>query len=283
MLHIYKTYKALIFIFIAVTVVQSCNIINPKEKVPTYIHIDSFQFTGHGSHEITAAVVYYNNNPVGTFDLPATFPVQATDSGQLLVTPCINSNGQNDRLVQYPFYRQDTFTFTAQPGKIINCTPKTDYVSAAKFTVICDFEYGKNNFSKAGGNVYLLDVTDPSLIFEGNGTGSVLLTAAGDSSVDSSQIFPVSLGEAFIEFDYKTEVPFALGMLPQYSSIDVGTQTYIAGVNPSNGLWRKFYLNITGYLSDHPAPNYNFFIKTSLPAGQGPSRLLIDNIKLVTF
>ncbi len=283
MLHIYKTCKWFIFLLFVVAVVQSCNIINPKEQVPTYIHIDSFQFAGKGSHEITSVVVYYNNNPVGSFDLPVTFPVMATGSGKLLCTPAVNSNGQNDRTVQYPFYLQDTFTFSAKPGEIVNHNPITSYVPSTQFQTISDFEYGQINISKSGGNIPMTDVSDPSLVFDGNGTGSIYLGAVGDSSVDSSnKTFIIPATESFVEFDYKTDIPFAVGFLDNYSSLYVGSPYYIAGINPST-TWRKFYLNVTGYRSTHPAVSFNFILRTSLLPDQTSGRLLIDNIKLVTF
>lgn len=283
MWHICKTCTWFIILILFISVGQSCNIINPKERVPTYIHIDSFQFTGLGSSEITSVTVFYNNNPIGSFDLPVTFPVMAEGSGKLLFAPCINSNGQNDRLVQYPFYRQDTFSFDAKPGAIITYNPKTNYVPAAKFLMISDFEYGQINMSKANGNRGISVVTDPSMIFEGNGSGTIVLNAVGDSSVDSSNsAFAIPAGETFVEFDYKTSIPFAVGFLDNYSSLYVGNQYYIAGVSPSDR-WRKFYLNVTGYRSVYSAASYNFFLKTFLLDGQTSGRLLIDNIKLVTF
>src|SRR5690348_12276879 len=63
---------------------QNCNTINPRETTPTYIHIDSFRTKPGFSHKITAVWVYYNNSPVGVFDLPATIPVMASGTGKLL-------------------------------------------------------------------------------------------------------------------------------------------------------------------------------------------------------
>lgn len=286
MLNIYKIYKYFVILCVICAIVQSCNIINPKEQVPTYIHIDSFQFEGAATHEISAIVVYYNNNPVGSFDLPATFPIIATGTGSLLITPAINSNGQNDRLTQYPFYTQDTSTFTAQPGKVINYTPKTTYVASAKFYTISDFEYGQIKLTKAAGDVAITDVTDPSLIFQGNGTGSIYLAAVGDSSVDSSNTpFNITPGAAFIEFDYRTEIPFDLALQSNLGALYNSGANYIAGVNPVNPTtkWRKFYLDLTGVVNQTPGDNYTFFMNAYLADSQTHGRLLIDNIKLVTF
>ena len=104
----------------------SCNT-NLNKQAPTYIHIDSFKFVANPaiksltlSHQINIAWVYYNNNPVGVFDLPAIIPVLANGTGVLSVVPAIIIDGQNNLTGQYPFYQTDTFTFTSQPGKIIS-------------------------------------------------------------------------------------------------------------------------------------------------------------------
>ena len=81
------------------------NTINPKEQIPTYIHIDSIQFNANPallgitkSHQITVAWVYYNNGLIGTYDLPATItvPMGGDSAGHLQVAPGIAINGLNN-------------------------------------------------------------------------------------------------------------------------------------------------------------------------------------------
>ncbi len=105
----------LIFTAICVLFFQDCNVINPPEKTPTYIHIDSVHVNINpyltnvsASSNITCIWVYYNENPIGTFDLPATIPVMTTSDtgvGQLQIAPGIAVDGLNNLLGVYPFYR----------------------------------------------------------------------------------------------------------------------------------------------------------------------------------
>lgn len=101
---------------------QGSNTINPIGRVPTYIHIDSFTFQNNSSlnlpttHAISNVWVYYNDNPVGEFDLPCTIPIIATGSQQVQLFPGIIVNGLNSLTGIYPFYTADTFTLAAQPG-----------------------------------------------------------------------------------------------------------------------------------------------------------------------
>ena len=79
--HFYYRLIYIAFLLVLVWLGPGCNIINPHEQTPTYIHVDSFVFQYNSavpfttSHDIRTVWAYYNNNPVGTFDLPATFPV----------------------------------------------------------------------------------------------------------------------------------------------------------------------------------------------------------------
>lgn len=303
MLHIYTRLKRLLLIFCCILLWQGCNIINPAEQTPTYIHIDSFHFVQNTavnptilktntqsnilatrSHQTNIVWVYYNNNPVGIFDLPATFPVMATGTGQLQVAPAILVNGLNSSVGAYPFYMVDTFSFAAQPGRIINHTPQTEFYSDAKVGIISNFEDG-TNFSQWESSVANMGITTDSFVFEGYHSGIIKLPTqdGADSAVDSTSFsFIIPGGVAYIEFDYNSTVPFYVGMQANLSHIISSTPYYKAGIYPNNG-WEKFYLRVDDFTADAQASSYNLYIKAVLPAGQTAGRVLIDNIQLVTF
>ena len=198
---------------------QACNVINPAEKVPTYIHIDSIHFVQNNAvdfqnhpnilapttHQAQVVYVYYNNSPVGIFDLPATFPVIATGTGQLEISAGVIANGQNNDVINYPFYTVDTFSFVAQPGHTINHNPQTEFFSDVKITSISDFSDGHTYFSPwEGTNGSMTIGSDTSsLAIDGNyGIISLNAMASIDSAVDSSwPSFVIPSGQAFVEFD----------------------------------------------------------------------------------
>jgi hypothetical protein len=282
-----KIYTRSAYILLSVTTILlswGCNIINPAEKIPTYIHIDSFQFEGTQSHDIKCAWVYYNNNPIGAFDLPCTVPIITSGTtGELQIAPAILINGRNERPVAYPFYTIDVSTLETRPGEIVYRTPKTKYFDSVRFFTISDFEAGITKFAKWGGTTGIIAVTADSLKFEGTGTGAVFLGSSADSSIDSTSTgFTIPSGASFIEFDYKSSIPFAFGMQGFLTSSFSTNVEYLAGVSP-NDKWQKFYLNTTGYVNNHVGGTYYLYLKTSMPSGQTNGRLLIDNIKLVTY
>ena len=170
---IYQKTKGLILVLLGCSLFwQGCNSNNSATPVPTYIHIDSFHFvsgTVHpynlaastptllqnyvltNSHQTNVAWVYYNDNPVGIFDLPATFPVITNGTGVLKVFPGVAADGENNDIINYLFYQSDTFTFVPQPGKTIVHEPITTYNTGDVVGLIADFENGKSNFGAWGG------------------------------------------------------------------------------------------------------------------------------------
>ena len=273
-----------------------CNIINPIEPTPTYVHIDSFQFqtntlvrSATESHDITSVWVYYDNNPVGVFDLPATFPVitNGTSKGKLELYAGIKVGGRNDINDIYPFYQPDTsFTLATNPGKSVTYNPQTFYYTKSKPYIISQFETSvPSGFGLAGGNIpiVILDKTsNPSMVFEGSGSGSIYLASPGDSSIDSSKAFTIPDGAQYIEFNYKSDLDFVVGLQSNLtSSLNSGKQPLLA-LSPST-TWKKCYLSLSQFITQYKGSTYNFYIKTALSDGQSNGRLLLDNIQLVTF
>ncbi len=277
---------------------QGCNVINPHEQVPTYIHVDSFQFSANPlqtgvttSHSITTVWAYYNNNLIGTYDLPANIPVITkgdSATGTLILSPGIRVNGQNDNIANYPFYAVDTFTFAAQPGKVLYHNPKTMLYSAAKVYRISNFEGAITGFA-AVNSTKPMTIAGDSLAFEGQYSGMIELGAptgsSVDSSLDSSRLsFSIPYGQSsFLEFDYKGTLPFYIGFQVNEGAVFSSTVRYLTGVNTSDQ-WQKFYLFLGDFAAQFQGTSYNLYIKASLPAGNTTGgRVLLDNIQIVSF
>src|SRR5215216_2342823 len=103
--------KFLLFVAIAGMSFSSCDVINPAEPAPTYVRIDSFTFKtkdlskeGSGNQKINCAWVFFNNDAIGVFDLPANIPVMANEAGVISVIPGVSKGGLIDYNVQYPFF-----------------------------------------------------------------------------------------------------------------------------------------------------------------------------------
>ncbi len=285
--------KNLLLITPVLLFVSACNVINKAEPVPTYVKIDSVILDidnpseqGSAAHNITSVWMYYNNSPVGIFDLPCYVPVITEgDKGTLSVIPGITLNGLVDLQPQYSFYTFDTITLVTQPGGTVNYTPVTRYTEAAKFPYIEDFEVG-NSFipftPELSDDTTIHRINDKSLVFEGGGSGYISLSTEFPYSESVSNAgFPIAAGEAYVEINYKCNVPFEVGMYNTLSSgIDV--YEYIMGVKGTD-TWKKIYIDLATYSGKNPGKNYKLMIKASLPDGSSSGYVLLDNIKVVTY
>ncbi|MCB0698749.1 MAG: hypothetical protein H6551_00650 [Chitinophagales bacterium] len=286
-------YKVLLILIPIVLSVFGCKIIDPQEQVPTYVKIDSFDFQtidpikeGSGAQGITSVWIYYNNNPVGIFDLPCTVPVITEgDKGVLSVTPGITLNGLQDLQPQYPFFRFDTTAFFTNPGMIREYTPTTSYISSAKFPFKEDFEVG-NTFqeftSGVIGDTSVIRTIAPGNVFEGGASGVIYLDANNPQCENISKAeFQIAKGESYLEVNYKCTAPFQVGLYNTLNS-NVDAYDYIFGIKPSD-TWKKIYIELGSYTSQNPGKNYRVMIKSELTDGMTSGYVLLDNVKVVSY
>lgn len=277
--------RGIVFLFFASFIFySSCEVINPEEKAPTYVHIDSFQFvpapgaTGTSSHKITSAWIYLDNILVGSFNLPATVPVLAGKTGLLLVVPGITYNGLSDVQTPYPFYRGDTLTFSPSPGKVVNFTPRARYLDESSLDIVNeDFEFG-NGFSKVTGDTGMVRVSDPSLVFEGNYAGYIYLNNQTMSENILNQGFTAGR-DNFLEINYRGTLPFEVGLQSTNSSGQLFT-TYLYGFR-ARADWNKVYIGLQDYLQSNTSQIYRIVIRVrSETPVQG--FVSFDNFKVIT-
>jgi hypothetical protein len=262
---------------------MGCKMINPSEKIPTYVHIDSFAFRqpsagqGTASHDITSVSVYYNNNPVGFFDLPATFPVITTgDSGVLTLSPAVTVNGLHDFQSTYQYYTFDNKILKTNPGKVATMLDTTGYNTLAHFPWSDDFESG-NGFTNIGGGNLVVD-TNAADVFEGHRCGridmqpdSTFLAVAGKSfSMDPG-------GQTYLELNYRCSTAFEIGVQALNSTGGDATVFLVGGYPNPNG-WKKMYISIQAVAQQYPNGQYYILIKGLQGTG---GYILLDNLKVV--
>ena len=265
--------------------------VNPAEKVPTYIRIDSVQVTptvpathGSVSHKITDVWVYYNLELLGAFEVPARVPVLADGKGQLQIVAGIWDNGLSGTRARYPFYRIDTFSFNAAPGTEIAHIPKFAYrttdTPAVKYYVE-GFEQG-NIFIPNYGDTSLVKTNASGDVFEGDWSGRIDLSTADPvgESITSQEYFLSPNRDAYMELNYKSDVPF-----------DIRTQVYHVGTTITSDImsfkardnWTKVYINLSGFATSFQYGKFRFILKSVLPAGMTQGKILVDNFKIIYF
>jgi hypothetical protein len=267
---------------------SACNIINPKEQVPTYVQIDSFNFTGDPSktgsnaHKITNVWVYLNNSPVGNFDLPARFPVLISSPGTLTVAPGIDFNSLTGFPAIYPLYNGDTMTLNPAPGTVVPYLPKTGYKEGAKLRFEERFD-GTNSFTK--GDTLLKVTSDPAKIFEGTGSGQIVLSTGVDSAIVYGGVIPyITKGaDAFIEVNYKGTLTLRVGMYSLRKLDNVEYTEQLIGLKPSPDKWMKAYVSIKAFVASNEGTEYRVLIRADRPSDVTTGEALIDNVKVLSF
>lgn len=284
-------YNFVLIFLITVLAGTGCNLVNPAENTPTYLHVDSFSFVtndyvkeGSGSQKITSAWVFCNNQSVGVFEVPFTVPVIMDGPGQIQVIPGISISGLSYE-TQYPFFTSSSFTTDAKPGGIVSYTPKISYVPTAKFQWKENFELG-NSFLETNSDdptdTSIVQVTSPDKVFEGGASGYIYLDAAHPTSENISNIsFPVTQGQAYVEINYKAGTSFQVGA--QTLSNGIIVYEYIAGVKAKEN-WNKLYIDLSAFTSKYTqAKDFRLMIKATLDDGLSSGYVLVDNIKVISF
>jgi hypothetical protein len=237
------------------------------------------------TNKITGAYVYFNNQLVGVYDLPADVPVIADGPGTILVNAGIDFTGMKNFMAVYPFYNSDSFSLTPAPGKKHVFNPVITYRSAAQIRYKEDFEVG-NTFIATNADLTddttLVRTNNPSLVWNGKGgSGYIYLTNSNkySSNINNSS-FPIASGESYIEIDYKCSVEFQVGL--QAMSAGSPIIEPIATIK-SNEKWNKLYIGLQTMTSKYPTGPYRITVTAELPDGQTEGYIIIDNIKVISY
>lgn len=275
------------------------------EPTPAYLTIEPFELLStnpsvHGSvsEKITHADMFMFDSTenksyqLGTFELPATFPVLNSGKFSLNVDPIIKANGNSFYLQAYPFYKRFSTPISLSPNADVTINPKTTYRDECVFEFIEDFEHNGVLFGQDRDND---DFTKVSLtnqdVFEGEFSGLVKLDTAHPiivaQTVDLYTIDYATAGKVFLELNYKTDVPLEFGLV---SVEDNGTEgdinfEYVVVAKPE---WNKIYFDLTEIISSSPSSRFALIFRGGIPIEDGQytlnnAEIRFDNVKMVHF
>lgn len=262
----------------------SCEVINPEEDIPSYIHIDSISLNSSYSspHNITDAWVYVNDDLKGMVELPATFPIVAGGPVNLKILPGVKMNGIALTRIIYPFFEIYDTDIELIRDSIIYIKPETSY----KGTTVWNEDFEDISFSlQATGksDTTMNRVTTLSDVFQGTGCGSFVLTNAQSAfEAISSATFKLPKGgtPVFLEVHYRCNNTFAVGIFSN-TTTQVVQVTPSLVVNPKSE-WNRIYINLTNEVSaQNNAFDYNIYFYMEKDPGNTIAEVFIDNIRLV--
>lgn len=279
--------------YLSITIIvlfSSCEVFDKEEKIPAYIHIDKINFTttseqGSNSNKITDAWVYIDDEIIGAFELPVTFPVLWEGSHTITVKPGIKLNGISESRAIYPFYNSYTTTVSLVPDSVIEIFPTSSYSSAAKIVWYEAFEDGGITLEKTyRSDTNIFKTSDITKRFEGDFSGIVNMDASRDFfEIKSSNSFVLPQGGSavILELNYKCNQKFSVGVFTNTPGQSIQNEVLI--INKSD-TWNKIYVNLTGRVSENSdAINYNIFFGAFKTEDVAVPEILFDNIRLVHF
>lgn len=279
-------------IIIPITIgIHSCEIINPEEDIPSYIHINYIQLQindsikeGTSSHKITDAWVYIDDELLGAYELPVTFPVLKEGKHILKVKAGIKVNGIADTREKYPFYDFSIDTINLIKGSIIEVNPVVQYFQGITFAWIEDFETG-NSLTKTNSSdtaIQLVDA-DTSIGYLGNKSAAIYLDSAHTFYVSTASPGQFELPKGspvYLEINYKCNNEFAVGIFKNTSSQSIQLQPSLY-INPSNK-WNKIYVSLTNDVkAQTDAVSYEVYFGVIKEESVPYPEIYLDNIKLV--
>lgn len=268
----------------------SCDKFSGDQTIPAYLHIEKINLTvaegqGTASQKITDAWVYVDNQLVGAFQLPATFPVLERGSHKVVIHAGIKMNGISSTRVYYPFYQPVEYEVNFIEDSVVNLSPTVTYYDNTKFVWMENFESGGSSLEKtAKSDTSIVLTSDPSELFEGNYSGGINLNdtvLVFEAATMNSYPLPKTGSSVFLEMNYKTNNIFTVGLIGVGATQVI--QQPIVVVNPTTN-WNKIYINLTSTVQQMSTSlEYKVFIGAVKEDTIAKPRILIDNFKLLTF
>ncbi len=264
---------------------------NKEEPIPSYVHIDKITLStiysneGSASNKILDAWVYIDDQFVGAFELPCTFPVLTVGTHTISVLSGIKENGITETRIPYPFYEKYVASIVLVAGEKTQVNPTTKYAALADFSWIEDFEGASpgicNNLGVPDTNMKV--VNTPGLVFELTGSGEVLLTGSATSYFGMScnkYALPKVGAPVFIELNYNCNTDFNVGIIG-YSGSNIEVQSISLTLRPTTG-WNKVYINLTNEVTGAvSASTFAIFFSLLKDPDLTASYVYLDNVKLV--
>lgn len=275
-------------------VMPSCKKLNPPETIPCYGHIDSIGFTvgtgqGSASADINSAWVYVDDQPVGAFELPCTFPMVASNGTHTIsIYPGVTVDGMNSTRNKYPFYTYYANPVNLTQGSTTKFAFTGTYTASTKFDWIEDFDGpGGITISKYSGDTNMFKVGKPDA-FEGSYSGEVLLDSNASinevayTGTSDSMTLPHNGTSVFMEINYNTNCLFTMGVF----YYDAGTSSYIQGAQWVSAYattgWKKMYIDLGPMVANLSGP-FKIYFSVIRPYGTTEAKLMLDNIKVLQF
>jgi hypothetical protein len=280
--------SGVLFLLSATILFSGCDAINPTEEIPGYVKIDSIRFEtdyqtqGSSKYEFVDSWIYLDNDYLGTFENPRTFPVLASGTHKLSVRAGILENGIAATRSGYMKLVTFDTLLDFKPDITIPVVPRVHYFTSTQFKQMEDFDDG-------GISLVTTDQDYAPLQLSAQGDTNAFEGACGVVTLDQNKhVFEVAsdvpfvlpyTSSPYIELNYKGEAEFTIGVfITTASSV---FQSSLISVRSSTS-WKKIFVNLRDLgVINQSAVNYKVYLHAVLPYGSSTAKLYFDNLKVL--
>jgi len=267
---------------------MSCQKWDKEEAIPSYIRIVnaniSTNYSTQGSNSCKIADIWVNidGNRQGTYEIPTLFPVLATGKHNITLRAGIKVNGISASRIIYPFYNVLNIDTILPEGNILTLSPIFTYKTETVFGWKEDFQ--GNGFSldrDAESDTLLYTISDSV----GNKVGKFSIDAIRQrfyyKSADAFTL-PKNGTAIFLEFDYRCNHPFSVGLIINKLQSSIVTPVLI--LNPHPNTFNHIYVDFSYIVNQNvDAIDFNVIFQCNIQEGYTQGDIEIDNIKLLHF
>ena len=276
----YRKFTLYAFLVLAVfsVVFVSCRKFEGSQTIPAYIHIESIvvdsltdYFTyGATTSKITDAWVYVDDDPIGCFDLPATFPVLKHGPHKGTVYGGIMSNGIAAARATYPFYKPQIYaSLNLVEDSIINLQPVLNYYpigGGVEKGWMEDFETANTLLPVAGSDTSIIRINGSEAWHSSNSFYSGKIVLPPDSldftvaTADEYSFHTGYLQYCMVEMDYNCNDAFFVGVM-YYKNYQLVKHPLLR-IQPTDTIndmpqrWNKIYVNIGPIMNENVTASY---------------------------
>lgn len=272
--------------------INSCVFKDDFDKIPAYLSIDTIEFEttiaqGANTHNFKDIWVTVDGDLVGVFTPPVDIPIILNESGvtDVLLAAGIRNNGVNSSNFRYEFTKTINEQLSLEPGEVLEYTPVFRYQDNLEFKILEDFE---------GNHIFNQDVDDfpeTSLMStseearSGQKSGVITLDQDHFEGTVATPFFynpnEILGGVTYLEFDYKSDIPFFVGYIKVEGSLASPQPLVIIN---SKDEWNHIYVDLSLELASSTLDAYNIFLGAELnDTSIDTAKVYFDNVKLLYF
>ena len=273
-----STFYAFLVLVIFAVAFSSCRKFEGSQTIPAYIHIESIvvdsltdYFTyGAATSKVTDAWVYVDDEAVGCFELPATFPILKKGPHKVSIYGGIMSNGIAAARAPYPFYKPQIYeTLNLVEDSIINLHPVLNYYPIGEGVEkgwMEDFETANTLLSVAGSDTSIVRINGSEAWHSTNSFYSGKIVLPPDSldfivaTADEYTFHTGYLQYCMLEMDYNCNDAFYVGVM-YYKNYKLVTHPLLR-IQPTDTVnnipqrWNKIYVNIGPIMNENVTASY---------------------------